>query len=208
MAQFFTIHADNPQLRYLRQAAAIVREGGLIIYPTDSGYALGCRVGDKQAVDKLRKIRNLEPEHHLTLVCRDLSELSVYAKVDNVTYRILRAHTPGPYTFILPATREVPRRLQHPKRKSIGLRVPDNAITLALLDVLEAPLISTTLTLPSEETPMIEPRAMRDVLGNQVDVIIDGGFCGLEPTTVVEFIDNEVNIVRVGKGDPTPFAQS
>lgn len=142
------------------------------------------------------------------MVCRDLSELSTYAKVDNITYRMLKTYTPGPYTFILQATREVPRRLQHPKRKTIGLRVPDNAIALALLDVLQAPLISTTLTLPSEDTPMIEPRAMRDVLGNQVDAIVDGGFCGLEPTTVVEFVDHEVNIVRVGKGDPTPFTQA
>lgn len=205
MTQFFEVHKDNPQLHLLRQAVAIIRRGGVIVYPTDSGYALGCQLGDKNALERIRRIRRLDEKHNFTLVCRDLSEVSIYAKVDNVVYRLLKAYTPGPYTFLLPATREVPRRLLHPKRKTIGLRIPDHVIALALLEVLDEPLISTTLVLPGNSTPLIEPEAIRDVLGRQVDLIISGGYCGLEQTTVVDLSEDTPTIVREGKGDPTPF---
>lgn len=205
MSQYFQIHPINPQAHLIREAANILRAGGVIIYPTDSAYALGCQMGNKAAVDRIRQIRRLDDKHYMTLICRDLSELSTYANVDNTTFRLLKAHTPGPYTFLLTATSEVPRRLQHPKRKTIGLRIPDHAITQALLEALDEPLISCTLILPGAEAPMIEPAAMRDMLGRQVNLVVDGGACGLEPTTVIDFIDGPPRIVRRGKGDITPF---
>lgn len=205
MSQLFQIHPDNPQARLLRQAVSIIKAGGLVVYPTDSGYALGCQLGDKQALDRIRHIRQLSETHNLTLVCRDLSELSTYARVDNMTFRLLKIYTPGAYTFLLKATNEVPRRLLHPKRKTIGIRVPDHPIALALLDALDEPLMSTTLILPGAETPLIEPDAIRDILGKHVDLIIDGGNCGLEPTTVVDLVEGTPKLVRRGKGDPTPF---
>lgn len=205
MSQLFQVHAKTPQGRLIREAVGILRSGGVIIYPTDSGYALGCQMGDKKAVERIRQIRHLDEKHHMTLMCRDLSELSTYAEFDNATYRLLKAHTPGAYTFILKATREVPRRLQHPKRKTIGLRVPDHPIALALLDVLDEPLISSTLILPGHEGPMLEPAAMLDLLGNKVDLVLDGGACGLEPTTVVDLVDGPPRVTRVGKGDPKAF---
>jgi len=205
MSQFFHIHPDNPQKRLIAQACDIIRRGGLVVYPTDSGYALGCHIGDKAAMDKIRQIRQLDADHIFTLVCRDLSELSTYAKVNNSVFRAIKAHTPGAYTFILPATKEVPRRLQHAKRKTIGLRIPDNKIALELLAELDEPLMSSTLILPNEDYPMTDPQDIMDQVGKQVDLIIDGGFCGNEATTVVEFIDDSADVLRVGLADPTPF---
>lgn len=205
MSQFFAIHPDNPQARLLRQAATIVEDGGLIVYPTDSGYALGCALGNKSALERIRHLRQLDKHHNMTLVCSNLSQLSTYARVSNPIFRLLRAFTPGSYTFILNATNEVPRLMLHPKRKTLGLRVPENTITLALLDCLEAPLMSTTLILPGATAPLSEPESIKDLLGNQIDLIIDGGNCGQEPTTVVDLTSEYPVIIREGKGDPTPF---
>ena len=206
MSQFFQIHPETPQLRLIKQAVEIIRKGGVIAYPTDSAYALGCHLGDKAAAERIKRIRNLDDKHNFTLVCRDLSDVGIYAKVNNIQYRMLKSYTPGPYTFILPATNEVPRRLLHPKRRQIGLRVPDNAVVQALLAELGEPLMSTTLMLPGEETPMIDPYDIRDTLQNQVDLVIDGGYCDMEPTTVVDLCDGVPVLVRAGRGDPAPFA--
>jgi len=205
VSQFFHIHPDNPQPRLIAHAVEIIREGGVIVYPTDSGYALGCHLGDKQAVTRLRRIRNLDERHHLTLVCSDLSQIATYARLDNSNYRLIKAHTPGPYTFILEATREVPRRLMHPKRKTIGLRIPDNRIAQALLRELGEPLMSTTLILPGEELPLTDPYEIRQILEHDVDLVIDGGFCGFEPTTVVDLTGDTPKVLREGAGDPAPF---
>ncbi|MDH5217723.1 MAG: L-threonylcarbamoyladenylate synthase [Gammaproteobacteria bacterium] len=201
MSQFFQIHPDNPQQRLIAQAAAIIRSGGVIIYPTDSCYAIGCHLGDKNAVDRIRRIRQVNNQHDFTLVCRDLTEVGTYARLDNIAFRLIKNITPGPYTFILPATGEVPRRLLNPKRKTIGVRIPDNAIVKSLLDSLGEPIMSTTLSLPGEEYPMIDPYEMKDTLGHQVDLIIDGGFCGMEPTSVVSLLDGVPEVLREGKGD-------
>ena len=206
MSQFYQIHPDKPQGRLIRNAADIVRGGGVVVYPTDSAYALGCQIGDKNALDRIRRIRKLDDRHNFTLVCSDLSEIATYAKVDNAAYRLLRHCTPGPYTFILKATSEVPRRLMHPKRKTVGLRVPDNRIAAALLADLGEPLMSVTLIMPGEEYPMIDPYDIRDTLQHEVDLVIDGGYCGMEPTTVVDLADDTPMVLRVGKGDITPFA--
>lgn len=205
MSQFFQIHPDNPQARLIAQAAAIIRSGGVIIYPTDSCYALGCHLGDKAAVERIRRIRKLDPHHDFTLVCRDLSEVALYAQVDNAGYRLMKNLTPGPYTFILKGTHEVPRRLMNPKRKTIGLRVPDNRIVADLLDSLGEPIMSTTLVLPDDEFPLTDPYDMRASLGGLVDLIIDGGYCGLEPTTVVDLLEDNPKILRQGKGDVAWF---
>ena len=205
MSQFFAIHPDNPQSRLLRQAAGIIDEGGLVVYPTDSGYALGCKFGNKSALERIRRLRQLDKDHNMTLVCRDLSQLSTYAKVSNPIFRLLKAFTPGAYTFILNATHEVPRLMLHPKRKTLGLRVPENTIALALLECLDAPLMSSTLILPGASAPLSEPEAIKDLLGNQIDLIIDGGNGGHEPTTVVDLTGDYPVILRVGKGDPEPF---
>ncbi|NOZ09498.1 MAG: threonylcarbamoyl-AMP synthase [Gammaproteobacteria bacterium] len=204
MAQFFQIHPQNPQMRLVDQAVEIIRSGGLIAYPTDSSYALGCHLGDKAAMERIRRLRQVGDRHHFTLVCRDLSELALYAKVDNSTYRLLKAHTPGPYTYILPATREVPRRLQNPRRKTIGLRVPDHPIPQALLTRLGEPLMSSTLIMPGQTTPLGDPEEIRGILEHQVDLVIDGGFCGLEPTTVIDLVDGPPRLVRQGCGKPIP----
>jgi Sua5/YciO/YrdC/YwlC family protein len=201
MSQFFQIHAETPQPRLIRQAVDLLRGGAVIVYPTDSGYALGCLSGDKDAIERIRQIRRLDDRHNFTLVCRDLSEIATYAKVDNSTYRLLKLLTPGAYTFILDATREVPRRLQHPKRKTIGIRVPDNAIAQALLTELGEPLMSTTLILPGDELPLTDPYEFRGQLERQVDLIIDGGYGDLEPTTVIDLVDGVPVVVRQGKGD-------
>jgi len=208
MAQFFQIHPTHPQPRLVKRAVEIVRAGGVIAYPTDSSYALGCHLGDKAAMERIRRIRRLGEDHNFTLVCRDLSELSQYARVSNSDYRVLRANTPGPYTFILPATREVPRRLQHPKRRTIGLRVPDAPIVRALLAELNEPIFSTTLILPAEDAPLSDPEEIRARLEHDVDLVVDGGFCGLEPTTVVALEGGVSRIVRLGKGDPAPFERA
>ena len=200
MNDFLTIHPENPQSRFLSQAAEIVRSGGIIAYPTDSGYALGCHIGDKNALERIRSIRKLDAKHNFTLVCRDLSELAVYAKVDNVAYRILRSHTPGPYTFVLQASSEVPRRLKHPKRKTIGIRVPDNLIAQGLLTALDEPLMSVTLIMPGESLPLLDPYEIRDLLGHQLELVIDGGFCGMDPTSVVDLSTEVVEVLREGAG--------
>lgn len=205
MSQFFQIHPDNPQARLVRQAVEIVRAGGVIVYPTDSSYALGCHLGDKRAMDRIREIRRLDDRHNFTLVGRDLSELSAYTKMGNQAHRWIKRLTPGPYTFILPATKQVPKRLMNPKRKTIGIRIPDNRIALALCEELGEPLLSSTLILPGEEMPMMDPYEMRDTIGHAVDLIIDGGYCGYEPTSVILFEDDEPRVLRVGKGDVSLF---
>lgn len=205
MAQFFSIHPENPQARLISQSVDIVRRGGLIAYPTDSAYALGCHIGDKLALDRIRAIRQLDKDHNFTLMCRDLSELANYAKVDNAVFRLIKSHTPGAYTFILPATSEVPRRLMHPKRKTLGLRVPNNPIALALMDALGEPLMSSSLILPGDTVPLTDPYDIRESLEHQLELVIDGGYCGMEPTTVVDLTGDEPVVTRVGCGDPTPF---
>lgn len=205
MCQYFEIHPVNPQVRFINQAVDMLRDGAVMAYPTDSAYALGCHLGDKKALDRLRRIRRVDDKHNFTLVCRDLSEIASYAKVSNTVYRLLNAFTPGPYTFILEATRDVPRRLLHPKRRTIGIRVPDNKIVQALLAGLGEPILSTTLILPGHSLPMTDAEEIRDTLDNEVDLIIDGGHCGIEPTTVVSLVDDQPKVVRVGCGDPTPF---
>ena len=204
MAQFFAIHPDNPQERLVKQAAEIVRQGGVIVYPTDSCYALGCQMGNKEAMERILAIRKIDLKHHLTLMCADLSELGTYAKVDNSQFRQLKAATPGAYTFILPATKEVPNRTLHPKRKTIGLRVPDNKIALALLAELGEPMLSCTLMLPEETEPQTDPYEIRNLLEHAVDLIIDGGWCGTEPTTVID-MTNGTELIRQGAGDTSVF---
>nr|WP_019365063.1 L-threonylcarbamoyladenylate synthase [Pseudomonas luteola] len=205
MSQYIEIHPQNPQPRLIRQAVDIIQSGGVIAYPTDSSYALGCRIGEKNAVERIRRIRQLDDKHNFTLVCRDLSELGLYAKVDTSTFRLIKAHTPGPYTFILNATREVPRILLHPKRRTIGVRVPEHPITQALLEELGEPLMSVSLIMPGEKESLSDPYEMRDQLDHLVDLIIDGGMGGLEPSTVVNLTDSEPEVLRVGAGDPEPF---
>ena len=200
MSQYFEIHPDNPQPRLIRQAVDIVREGGLAVVPTDSTYAIVCHLDDKGAVERIQRIRQLEKNHNFTLMCRDLSEIATYARVDNAAYRLLKAHTPGPFTFLLRATAEVPRRLQHPKRKTIGIRVPDHAILKALLEEHGQPLMSSSLILPGMEFPETDAYEIRDRLEHQVDVIIDGGHCGIEPTTVVDLTDPAPTVIRQGRG--------
>lgn len=205
MSQFFQIHPDNPQLRLIKQAAQIIHGGGIVALPTDSCYALVCHLDDKSAVERLRRIRNVDDKHHLTLLCRDLSEIALYARVDNRQYRLLKAATPGPYTFILEATKEVPRRLSHPSRKTIGLRVPENQIAHALLGELGQPLLGTTLVLPGESDPLTDPDEIRSLLERQVELVIDGGACSLEPTTVIDLTDEEPVLLRQGRGDAAIF---
>jgi len=205
MSQFFYVHPDNPQGRLMKQAAAIIHKGGVIVYPTDSGYALGCHIGDKKALERICNIRDIDKSHNFTLVCRDLSELSEYTRVDNSAYRLLKNNTPGPYTFIFKGSKEVPKRLLNAKKKTIGIRVPDNAITQALLAELQEPIMSTTLIMPGEEHAEYDPEHIRDILEHQVDLIINGGHLGEHPTTVVDFSDDEAKVIRVGEGDPSPF---
>ena len=205
MSQFFQIHPDNPQQRLVRQAVDIIRDGGVIAYPTDSAYALGCDIGNKNGSDRIRAIRKLTEKHNFTLVCRDLSDISLYAKVDNTQYRQIKTHTPGAYTFILRATSEVPRRLMHPKRRQIGIRIPDNKIALALVEELGHPLMSTTLSLPNDELPMTDPYDIRASLEHSLDLVIDGGFCGFEATSVIDLSDEQPVILRRGCSDVSAF---
>lgn len=200
MSQFFQIHPDNPQARLVKRAAELIREGAVVVYPTDSAYALGCHLGDRKALDRIMQLRAVDKHHNFTLMCRDLSELGTYARVDNSTFRLLKANTPGAYTFILPGTSEVPKRLLHEKRKSIGLRIPANRIALAILEELNEPLLTSTLILAGESGPLNEPCDIRDRLEHQVDLIIDGGYCGPEPTTVVDLRDGSPVILRKGAG--------
>lgn len=205
MTQLINIHSENPQPRLLNQVVDILKRGGVIAYPTDTAYALGCRLGDKSAAERIRTIRHLEKEHNFTLVCKDLSVLATYAMVDNSIFRLLKAYTPGPYTFILEASAEVPRRLQHPKRKSIGLRIPDDTIVHSLLEAFDEPLMSVTLILPGDEMPLSDPEIIFERLYNCVDAVIDGGFRGFEPTSVIDCIGGVPKIIREGKGDVAPF---
>ena len=205
MTQYFQIHPDNPQIRLIKQAAQIIQSGGIVAVPTDSAYALVCQLDDKSAVERLRRIRGVDEKHHLTLLCRDLSEIALYARVDNAQYRMLKATTPGPYTVILEATRELPRRLSHPSRKTIGLRVPQNTITQALLAELGAPLIGTTLQLPGDEEILSDPDEVRTRLEKLIDLVIDGGAGTLEPTTVIDLTGPEPVLIREGRGDPAAF---
>lgn len=206
MSQIFRVHPVNPQPRLMRSAAEIVRHGGVIVYPTDSSYALGCQLGDKHGLERIRRIRQTERDHDFTLVCRDLSEIATYARIDNWAYRLLRSLTPGPYTFILRATHEVPKRLQDPKRKSIGIRVPDDTIAAALLAEMGEPIMSSTLLLPGDDLPLTDPEEIERRLGSQVDLILDGGIGGVEPTTVLDLSGGELTVVRAGKGDIAAFA--
>lgn len=205
MTQHFSVHPETPQRRLISHAVDIVRDGGVIVYPTDSCYAFGCLIGNKTALDRIRQLRAVDATHNFTLVCRDLSELAVYARVDNPAYRLLKAHTPGPYTFILKASREVPRRLQNPRRKTIGLRVPGNRIARSLLESLGEPLMSSTLILSGDDMPLSEPEEMLERLQGRVDLVIDGGNCGLEPTTVVDLTQGHPIICRRGVGDVAAF---
>jgi len=205
MSDYVQVHPSHPEDRNIKQVTNVLLSGGVIVYPTDSTYALGCHIGDKTALDRIRRIRQLGNKHNFTLVCKDLSSLAVYAQVHNSAYRILKAYTPGPYTFILKATPEVPRRLLHPKKKTIGLRVPDNAIAQAILEKLGEPIMSTSLILPDEDERLIDPYEMRLKIGKLVDLIVDGGACGIEPTTMVSLVDGVPEVLREGKGDSEPF---
>jgi len=205
MAFLLSIHPVNPQPRLVRQAIASIRDGSVVVYPTDSSYALGCLIGDKEAMERIRRIRNADKTHNFTLVCRDLSEIARYARVDNTQYRTLRAFTPGPYTFLLEATREVPKRLQNPKRRTIGIRVPDNAIVRMLLAELGEPIMSSTLLLPGESAPMTDPQEIKERLEHAVDLVIDGGPGGFEPSSIVDLSGPAPVVVRRGRGDVSAF---
>ena len=206
MAKLIEIHPKDPQPRRVAKIVEAIRAGGLIAYPTDSSYALGCHIGDKRAIDRIHRIRRTDKNHNFTLVCSDLSEISTYARVDNWAYRMLKSMTPGPYTFILPATREVPKRLQHPKRRTIGLRVPDHPLVRAVLQELGEPIMSSTLTLPGDDMPMTDPLEIEERIGNQIEVIVHSGPVGIEPTSVVDLSEGRVTILRVGRGDVTAIS--
>lgn len=205
MSQFFQIHPENPQARLIKQAAEIIRGGGLAVIPTDCAYALACRIGDKNATEKVRRLRQLDKHHNFTLLCRDLSELSDFAKVDNVKYRLLKNHTPGAFTFILEATREVPRLLMHPKKRTIGIRVPDNQIAMDLLSEMNEPIMITSLIMPGDDMPMSDPYEIRQQLEHELDLVIDGGYCGFEATTVIDLMDEAPEVLRQGVGDASAF---
>jgi len=205
MSQFFYVHPDNPQGRLMKQAADIIKQGGVIVYPTDSGYALGCHLGDKKALERICKIRDINKDHNFTLVCQDLSQISEYTRVDNSAFRLLKANTPGAYTFIFKGSKEVPKRLLNPKKKTIGIRVPDNTIAQALLTELSEPIMSTSLIMPGQDMAEYDPEQIRDLLEHQVDLIVNGGHLGEHPTTVVDFSNDSIEIIRVGEGDPSPF---
>ena len=205
MAKYFDVHPDNPQPRAIRQVVDIVRDGGLIAYPTDSCFALGCAIGNKDGMDRIREIRHLDDRHHFTLMCRDFAQLGQFVQINNALFRSLKAATPGPYTFILPATREVPRRLLHARKKTVGVRIPDHVVAQALLAELGEPLLSSTLTLPGEDEPMTQGWEIKETLDHALDAVIDSGDCGIEPTTVIDFSGDEPEILRKGAGDPARF---
>ena len=206
MARLVELHPTDPQPRRIAEIVATIRSGGLLAYPTDSSYALGCHIGDKRAMDRIRRIRRTDKNHNFTLVCSDLSEISLYARTDNWAYRLIKSLTPGPYTFILQATREVPKRLQHPRRKTIGIRVPDNAIVQAILGALGEPIMSSTLTLPGDDTPLTDVNEIEARIGHQIDLIVEGGTTGIEPTSVIDLSEGSINILREGRGDTTALA--
>lgn len=201
MARIIDIHPSNPQPRRIAEVVATIRGGGLVAYPTDSSYAFGCHIGDKRAMDRIRRIRRTDKNHNFTLVCSDLSEISLYAQFDNWAYRLMKSLTPGPYTFILQATREVPKRLQNPRRRTIGLRVPDHAIVHAMLDALGEPIMSSTLTLPGDDLPLTNVVEIEERIGHQIELIIDGGPTGVEPTSVIDLSGGSVEVLRIGRGD-------
>jgi tRNA threonylcarbamoyl adenosine modification protein (Sua5/YciO/YrdC/YwlC family) len=201
VAKLIEVHPDNPQPRLVAEIVETIKGGGLIAYPTDSSYAFGCHIGDKRAMDRIRRIRRTDKHHNFTLVCSDLSEIGTYARLDNWAYRMLKSMTPGPYTFILPATREVPKRLQHPKRRTIGLRVPDHVLVRAVLEALGEPIMSSTLLLPGDELPLTDPHEIEARIGHEIDLIIDAGPTGIEPTSVIDLSDGTVKVLRVGRGD-------
>lgn len=205
MSQFFQIHPENPQPRLIAQAVEIMNNGGVVVYPTDCAYALGCQLGGKKAMERIKRIRQLDDKHNFTLVCRDLSEISTYAKVDNGAYRTIKAHTPGAYTFILKATSEVPRRLLHPKRRTIGIRIPGNPIVQALTEALAEPIMSTSLIMPGDDLPLSDPYDIRQLLQHEVDLVIDGGYCGMEATSVISLLDEVPEVLRQGVGDTQNF---
>jgi len=205
MGEFLQMHATNPESRFVQRVARCLLQGGVVVYPTDSTYALGCHIGNKAALDRIRHIRRLDNRHHFTLVCSDLSSLAIYSQVNNSAYRILKAHTPGPYTFVLKASAEVPRRLKQTKRNTIGLRIPENAIAQAILEQTGEPIMSTSLILPDQSDALADPFEMRLKLGKVVDIIIDGGACSLQPTTLIDLVNGVPEVLRFGKGDPKPF---
>ena len=206
MARYFDVHPDNPQPRSLALVAQIARDGGLVAYPTDSGYALGCQLGNRDGLERIRAIRKLTDKHHFTLVCSEFAQLGAYVEMNNVVFRAIKAATPGPYTFILKASREAPKAMLHPKKKTVGVRVPNHVTTLALLREMGEPLMSSTLILPDAEDPMTDGWAVNDALGNELDAVVDSGDCGLEPTTVIDLTGDEPEVIRYGAGDPAPFA--
>jgi tRNA threonylcarbamoyl adenosine modification protein (Sua5/YciO/YrdC/YwlC family) len=205
MAKYFDVHPENPQPRAIGQVAQIVRDGGLIAYPTDSCFALGCQFGNREGLDRIRSIRHLDDRHHFTLVCHDFAQLGQFVYLSNTVFRAIKASTPGSYTFIVPASKEVPRRLQHPKKRTVGVRIPDHVVAMALLAELDEPLVSSTLLLPGQEAPMTQGWEIKELLDHSLDAVIDSGECGVEPTTVVDFSDDEPEIIRVGAGDPSRF---
>ena len=205
MSHFFQIHPESPQQRLVKQAVDIIQRGGVVVYPTDTAYAIGCHLGDKKAVDRIRQLRMLDEKHDLTLLCEDLSQIATYARVDNEAYRILKSHTPGAYTFILKATKEVPKMLMHAKKKTIGIRVPDNRIIQAILNELGEPMLTSTLTLPGDEFPLTDPYDIHQTLDHSVDLIIDGGYCGMTETSLVSLVDGEVDVLREGAGQVDEF---
>ncbi|MGW9403776.1 L-threonylcarbamoyladenylate synthase [Arthrobacter sp. NPDC055585] len=205
MARYFDVHPDNPQPRTISQITAVLRDGGLIAYPTDSCYALGAQIGNREALDRIRAIRELDSKHHFTLMCRDFAQLGQFVQVNNDVFREIKAVTPGSYTFILPATKEVPRRLLHPKKKTVGVRIPDNKVVLALLEDLGEPILSSTLLLPGQEEALTEGWEIQDLLGNQLDAVVDAGYCGPDPTTVIDYSSGVAEVVRHGTGDPSRF---
>ena len=205
MSQFFYVHPENPQVRLMKQSVEILKKGGVIIYPTDSGYALGCTMDNKRGLDRICHIRDIDKKHNFTLACRDLSEIATYARVDNQAYRALKSNTPGAYTFIFKSTKDLPKRLMNPSKRTIGIRIPDNVIALALLEELDEPLMSTSLILPGSDSTEFDPEDIRDKLENQVDLILNGGYLGESPTTVIDFSEDNVTVLREGAGDVTPF---
>ena len=205
MSQFFYVHPDNPQGRLMKQAAAMIHDGAVVVYPTDSGYAIGCHIGDKKALERICQIRDIEKSHNFTLICSDLSQMSEYARVENSIFRLIKNNTPGAYTFIFKGSKEVPKRLLNPKKKTIGIRIPDNKIAHALMAELKEPIMSTTLIMPGEDMAEFDPEHIRDILEKRVDLIINGGYLGEKPTTVIDFSDGGADILRVGEGDPSPF---
>jgi tRNA threonylcarbamoyl adenosine modification protein (Sua5/YciO/YrdC/YwlC family) len=205
VAKYFDVHPENPQVRAIRQVIDIVRGDGLIAYPTDSCFALGCRIGNKEGLDRIREIRHLDDRHHFTLMCHDFAQLGQFVQISNASFRAVKASTPGPYTFILPATREVPRRLLHPKKRTVGVRIPDHVVALALLDELGEPMVSSTLLLPGQDEPMTMGWEIKETLDHVLDAVVDSGECGTEPTTVIDLSDGEAEVLRVGAGDPARF---